>query len=152
MPISNELDKAQKGLLATVLSLADYTTSKNGQLVSQFHEKVHISKLACFYQFQFAPLTNVIVNGIYWDESIPRFLTKDQARELTKTAETTLYSIADISCDINGGVEFTSKATSIEKPFFYYDPISMSAKDSYSKAKTHLLNICLELQIILISK
>lgn len=43
-----------------------------------------------------------------------------------------LYAIADISCDINGGVEFTSKATTIDKPFFYYDTINMKDADKYT--------------------
>jgi alpha-aminoadipic semialdehyde synthase len=69
---------------------------------------------------------------MYWDETIPRFLTREHAKELSKTSETKLYSIADISCDINGGVEFTSKATTIDKPFFYYDAVNMKSSDKYS--------------------
>jgi hypothetical protein len=32
-----------------------------------------------------------------------------------------LIGIADISCDINGGVEFMHKSTSIDRPTFVYD-------------------------------
>jgi len=35
-----------------------------------------------------------------------------------------LIAIADISCDINGSIEFLEKTTSVEHPFFYYDPIA----------------------------
>lgn len=34
-----------------------------------------------------------------------------------------LLAISDISCDINGGVECTSHATTIDAPFMYYDPV-----------------------------
>lgn len=34
--------------------------------------------------------------------------------------DTKLKAIADISCDINGGIEITSMATTIENPFFMY--------------------------------
>jgi alpha-aminoadipic semialdehyde synthase len=68
---------------------------------------------------------------MYWDQNIPQFLTKEQAKNLNSTAKTKLYAIADISCDINGGVEFTSKATTIDKPFFYYDTVNMKDADKY---------------------
>jgi alpha-aminoadipic semialdehyde synthase len=31
--------------------------------------------------------------------------------------------ISDISCDVNGSIEFLERTCSIEKPFFQYDPI-----------------------------
>jgi len=35
-----------------------------------------------------------------------------------------LLVVADISCDVHGSMEFLSRTTTIEKPFFQYDPIS----------------------------
>jgi len=31
--------------------------------------------------------------------------------------------VSDISCDIHGSIEFLERTTTIEKPFFQYDPI-----------------------------
>jgi alpha-aminoadipic semialdehyde synthase len=31
--------------------------------------------------------------------------------------------VSDISCDVHGSVEFLERTTSIERPFFQYDPI-----------------------------
>ena len=33
-----------------------------------------------------------------------------------------LLAVCDISCDIGGGVEFLTKSTYVEKPFFMWDP------------------------------
>jgi hypothetical protein len=35
-----------------------------------------------------------------------------------------LMLVSDISCDVHGSIEFLERKTSIEKPFFNYDPIT----------------------------
>jgi len=55
-----------------------------------------------------------LINGIYWEPRYPRILSKQDIRQLRGG---NLVSIADISCDINGSIELTSRATSIDEPF-----------------------------------
>lgn len=38
--------------------------------------------------------------------------------------KTRLLGIADVSCDYKGAIEFLTKFTEPDKPFFMYDPIS----------------------------
>jgi len=40
-----------------------------------------------------------------------------------------LIAVADISCDVNGSIEFLEKTTSIEHPFFQYEPVSGQVTD-----------------------
>jgi alpha-aminoadipic semialdehyde synthase len=75
---------------------------------SNFHEKI-------------APYATMLVNGIYWDSRFPRLLTKDQVTELYVRKNLRLLSIADISCDIKGPIEFMDRASTMDQPFFYYD-------------------------------
>jgi alpha-aminoadipic semialdehyde synthase len=35
-----------------------------------------------------------------------------------------LLVVADISCDVNGSIEFLERSTTIDKPFFQYDPVT----------------------------
>ena len=42
-----------------------------------------------------------------------------------------LIAIADISCDINGSIEFLDKATSIDHPFFHYNPLNGIVSDHF---------------------
>ncbi len=67
---------------------------------------------------EFLPNINVLVNGIYWDERYPRLVTKKWLREKNQH----LNVIGDITCDPDGSVECTVKATEIEDPVFVYDP------------------------------
>jgi alpha-aminoadipic semialdehyde synthase len=108
-----------------VVTAADYTKRANGDFdfkdfitnpenySSVFHEKI-------------APYTSVIVNGIYWDARFPRILTAAQIAQLQSENKLRLVSISDISCDINGSLEFMDRASTIDQPFFFYDPANKS--------------------------
>ena len=39
---------------------------------------------------------------------------------LSSGRELKMIAIADISCDLDGGIEITSRATTIDEPFMYY--------------------------------
>ncbi|GBG26799.1 Saccharopine dehydrogenase NAD+, L-lysine-forming [Hondaea fermentalgiana] len=67
-----------------------------------------------FYE-RLARHANVLVNGIYWDARFPRVLAK---RDLERTdLDRRLHFVADISCDIGGGIEILDRSTTIEDPF-----------------------------------
>jgi len=82
---------------------------KNPQdYVSHFHETI-------------APYMSVLVNGIYWESQFPRLLTREQTRQLMAMPDPRFLGVADISCDVEGSLEFMSKITTIDDPFFVYD-------------------------------
>ncbi|CAM0943629.1 unnamed protein product [Alopecurus aequalis] len=68
-----------------------------------------------------APYASAIVNCMYWERRFPRLLSTEQLQQLTKNG-CPLVGICDITCDIGGSIEFVNKSTSIERPFFRYDP------------------------------
>ncbi|KAL3535457.1 hypothetical protein ACH5RR_003918 [Cinchona calisaya] len=78
-----------------------------------FHEKI-------------APYASVIVNCMYWEKRFPQLLTTKQLQELMRKG-CPLVGICDITCDIGGSVAIVNQTTSIDSPFFRYDPF----KDSY---------------------
>jgi alpha-aminoadipic semialdehyde synthase len=62
---------------------------------------------------------------VYWDYRYPRILSKENYRNLLLSKPPhQLIEVADISADIRGSIEFTEKYTSIDDPFFLYDPLS----------------------------
>jgi alpha-aminoadipic semialdehyde synthase len=40
-----------------------------------------------------------------------------------------LYAVGDISCDVNGSIEFLEHTTTIDKPFFSWNPLTNEATD-----------------------
>lgn len=80
----------------------------------------------------YLPYLTVLVNCIYWEPKYPRFVTKKFLKELYgRNSLPRLRVIGDISCDIEGSVECTVKATSPDNPVFLYDPLQEEAKDGF---------------------
>jgi alpha-aminoadipic semialdehyde synthase len=74
-----------------------------------------------FAERHLASLT-LLVNCIYWTERYPRLVTLDDLRALYgEKGRPRLRVIGDISCDIDGSVEATVKATEPDRPVFVYD-------------------------------
>ena len=76
------------------------------------------------------PFLSILFNATYWEEKYPRLVTKSHVKELfDKYDNPKLKVIGDITCDIEGSVEFTVKATMPDEPCFVYDPFTDSIKD-----------------------
>lgn len=69
------------------------------------------------------PYLTVLIVGIYWTPKFPKFITKPFLRRFYGgEGLPRLRVIGDITCDINGSVECTIKATDSENPIYVYDP------------------------------
>ncbi len=73
---------------------------------------------------QYLPHLSLLVNAIYWDPRYPRLATKDYLRSAFAAGQPKLRVIGDISCDIDGAVECTVKATEPGDPNFVYNPMT----------------------------
>lgn len=72
---------------------------------------------------RYLPYYSVLVNGIYWEPRYPRLVTRDRLRSLFgENPNARLKVIGDISCDVEGSVEATLKATPIDAPVYVYEP------------------------------
>ncbi|HNR66678.1 MAG TPA: bifunctional lysine ketoglutarate reductase /saccharopine dehydrogenase family protein [bacterium] len=80
---------------------------------------------------KYLPQLDLLVNGIYWDERYPRLVTKDYLRKNYSAGRHPLKMIVDISCDINGSIEITEKATQPDMPAFVYNPSTDQITDGY---------------------
>ncbi len=78
----------------------------------------------------YLPHLTVLVNCIYWDKPYPRLISKEAARRLYGAERPPrLRVIGDISCDIEGAIEPTIKATDPSAPSFVWDPVADAAID-----------------------
>jgi len=71
---------------------------------------------------RYLPHLHALVNCIYWEPKYPRLITKQQIHDLYAGDQPTLRVIGDISCDVEGGIEVTVKATEPDDPIYVYDP------------------------------
>jgi saccharopine dehydrogenase (NAD+, L-lysine forming) len=85
------------------------------------------------YRAAFAPHVphlTLLVNCIYWEPKYPRLVTNAQLRELFGDARPPrLRVIGDITCDIDGSIECTVKATEPGDPVFVYEPRNGHIRD-----------------------
>ncbi len=89
-----------------------------------------------FYQFHheykgqfsgYCGKTDLLINGIYWTEDLPRLFEVSD----TQIPGFVPSVIADISCDIEGSVPITFKATSIADPVIGWDRKTLSPCEPY---------------------
>jgi len=66
------------------------------------------------------PCTDIMINGIYWDNDAPAFFTQEQMQQ----DDWNISVIADVTCDIApvSSIPSTLKASTIPDPIFGYDP------------------------------
>jgi saccharopine dehydrogenase (NAD+, L-lysine-forming) len=76
------------------------------------------------YESQFEkylPLLSILVNCIYWTPKYPRLVTKQYLKNRTiLESNLNLQVIGDISCDIDGSIEITNKATKPDDAYYTY--------------------------------
>lgn len=78
----------------------------------------------------YLPYLTVLMNCIYWTPQYPHFVSKHFLRgHWEKEKSPHLKIIGDISCDVEGGVECTLRATDPGHPVYVYDPIEEKAVD-----------------------
>lgn len=76
------------------------------------------------------PHLDVLVNCIYWERRYPRLVTREWARKnYLPGCAPRLKVIGDISCDIEGSVELTLRATEPDHPCYVYLPEQDSVRD-----------------------
>ena len=68
------------------------------------------------------PYLTMLVNGIYWEPDESRLVTRGDLTRLWASGPPRLRVIADITCDIDGSIEATVRATTPDAPVFVYDP------------------------------
>ena len=88
-----------------------------------------------------APYARFILNGIFWDVHYPRLLTIEDTKALWESKRLPLLTLSDVSCDINGSVEFMSKASTIDDPFYMYDPKTNSVHSDPDGSGIQIMSI-----------
>jgi alanine dehydrogenase len=76
------------------------------------------------------PHLSVLLNCVFWEAAYPRLVTRAAVRSLFAADDAPrLRIIGDISCDIEGSIEFTVKETHIDEPVYVYHPATDAITD-----------------------
>lgn len=103
------------------LSSADYHTRKEGGHFNreEFHQ--YPDRYSSHFS-DFTKVADVLMAGAFWNPQAPVLFTKEEMR----SNDFKIKIIADITCDIEGSIPSTKKASSIADPIYDYDPMTDS--------------------------
>ena len=89
-----------------------------------FHE--HPEEYSCKF-FKYTSQTDILMNGIYWDKTMPRLFEKEDA----KSENFIIQTIADITDDANGSVPINVGDQSIDNPVYGIDKKTLEKTAPY---------------------
>ena len=109
------------------LSSGDYHTRKEGGHFNrqEFHQ--HPDRYFSHFE-DFTKVTDILLAGAFWNPKAPVLFT----REHMVSSDFKIRIIADITCDINGSIPSTQRASTIPDPIYDYDPTTNSTHAAFS--------------------
>ncbi|NCT08890.1 MAG: alanine dehydrogenase [Flavobacteriia bacterium] len=111
-----------------MIDVLDYNKRKDGQVLDIYDFYNHPEAYESYF-FRFAKVTDFFIAGHFFGDGSPILFTKENA----KHPDCKIQFIADISCDINGPIASTIRASTIENPIYGYDPITEKEVDFTNK-------------------
>ena len=111
--------------LADVL---DYNKRKDHQVLDNFDFYEHPENYQSDFM-RFAKVTDFFIAGHFYGNGAPYLFTRDDA----KSKDFKIQFVADISCDVNGPVASTLRASTIAAPIYGYHPETESEVDYTNK-------------------
>jgi hypothetical protein len=79
----------------------------------------------------FAEVTDILVAAAYWDPKAPVLFTKEDLEK----ENFRIRVISDITCDIEGSIPTTVKASSIDDPYYDFHPETGEAVAAFTSGK-----------------
>lgn len=109
------------------LSSADYHTRQEGGPFSRDEFHKYPERYESSFK-KFAATADMLIAGAYWNPKAPVLFTVHDMQQ----REFRIKVVADITCDINGSIPSTKKASSIVDPLYDYDPASDEIRPALS--------------------
>jgi saccharopine dehydrogenase (NAD+, L-lysine forming) len=112
------------------LASGDYHRRKEGGHFNRDEFHKFPERYESFFT-EYTRVADILMAGAYWNPKAPVLFTKEHMM----SSEFKIKVIADITCDINGSVPSTKKASSIADPIYDYDPASDCVQPPLSSEK-----------------
>jgi len=110
------------------LNTMDYNVRKDGTILDKQDFYQH-PELYCSSFMKYAKQADIFIAGHYYSSGSPYLFTSEDAKNI----DFTLKVIADVSCDIDGPVASTIRASTIENPIYGYNKILEQEVDFRNK-------------------
>ena len=115
--IENYLSKNYSEPVYTQIDVIDYYKRKDGQAGERDNFYSHPTEYTSNFE-RFAKVSDIFMAGHFYGNDGPEILS----RSMLQAVDCKLKVVADISCDVEGPIACTVKASTIADPFFGYLP------------------------------
>lgn len=112
------------------LAPGDYNRHKEGMPFDLMHFFNHPHEYEGHFR-RFCNKTDLLISAAFWDPKAPVLFDREDMRR----DDFRIQVIADITCDIEGSIPSTLRASTIESPFYDYNPSSGKEEPAFSDAK-----------------
>ena len=99
------------------IDVLDYNRRKDGNVLDENDFFQNAEEYESTFM-RFARVTDLYMAGHFYGDGAPYLFTREDA----KSPDFNIDLVADISCDVDGPVASTIRASSIEEPVYGYDP------------------------------
>ncbi|NNC69807.1 MAG: alanine dehydrogenase, partial [Flavobacteriaceae bacterium] len=115
--VSEYLNNTYNEPVYVQLDVLDYNKRKDGKIIDMYDFFKNPSEYLSDFM-RFAKVSDLYIACHFYDDAAPYLFTKDDA----KHPDFKIKVVADISCDIDGPVASTLRASTIDNPNYGYDP------------------------------
>ncbi len=134
--VENFLSKKYSEPVYVQIDVLDYNKRKDGKIVDKndfyANPKEYISDFE-----RFTKVSDIFIAGHFFGNDAPYILTQ----EMLKAHDCTIKVVADVSCDVNGPVACTIKASTIAEPLFGYLPSEHKEVDVFHPAAIVVMSV-----------
>ncbi|UAM97018.1 NAD(P)-dependent oxidoreductase [Polaribacter litorisediminis] len=122
--VDDYLTKNYKEPVYCLVDVLDYNKRKDSQILNNIDFYNHPEKYESDFM-RFAMVTDFFIAGHFYGNGAPYLFTREDA----KLKDFKIKFVADISCDVDGPVASTLRASTIEDPIYGYNPETESEVD-----------------------
>jgi len=108
----------------------DYVEHKEGKPFDFGHFMKHPEEYTSTF-LPFTKVTDIFIACHFWDPASPKFMTIEDMQ----APDFKMSVIADVSCDIDGPIPSTIRASTIADPFYGFDPVTGKEVKPFSNKK-----------------
>lgn len=122
--VDDYLNKSFNEAVYCLADVLDYNKRKDGKVIDNFDFYNHPENYESDFM-RFAAVTDFFIAGHFYGDGAPFLFTREDAKQVNFK----IKYVADISCDIDGPVASTIKASTIAEPVYGYDPLEEKEVD-----------------------
>lgn len=127
--VENYLTKNYSEPVYVQIDVLEYNRRKDGQVLTNNDFYTHPFEYVSNFE-RFTKVSDIFIAGHFYGSNAPAILT----REMLNAHDNKIKVVADISCDVDGPIASTLRASTIADPFYGYHPSENKEVDVYHPA------------------